>query len=295
MHRYTCSLGLIGGLTIALVACGGQGVAPPGALVPVLGEAESIESRDLAQARALLPERLSPDEFQTRTQRVPESEGSFRLLARTSNPHVERRGGSTQRSHHRHRDHSPGTRGAGFSQKHGPHHHGPSKGRQHSGTGRHPHHGGGGARGWGRRHGAYWYYPVGNYSFPYFLGGDGAYYPYSGLDYPYFYWRDSRWWPAQVPSEWGLDVARDDRTWVVVQEGRFFPEMVSASIAKDVVFFNAGTTPQRVLVQDSEGGVTLLGPIAPGQTSRNLSFAVPGQYRFNNPDRPGTQGWVQVN
>jgi plastocyanin len=70
--------------------------------------------------------------------------------------------------------------------------------------------------------------------------------------------------------------------------------MVPVSGGGTVVFFNADTTPQTVLIQDAAGGMNVLGPIGPGQVSRVVTFTAPGQYRFSNPERAGMQGWAQV-
>lgn len=305
MHRRSFTQWMLGGLGLVLSACVSTQMSAPTPGAGAVPHDLASVADEMARARAQLPERLQADEADDALLLLEDAPAvrGYALLARTSNPHVSSpRGGVSsgaprvprQRGTHPRAGAAQGTQA---TRRRDSHHHGHSSPRppRPDYQPRQRVHRDGWGRGMSRNYGAYRYYPVGNYLFPYYLGVDAAYYPYSGLDYPYFYWRDNRWWPAHVPSTWNLGTAADNRTWVVLQAGRLQPELVTLRTSDSLVFFNAETSPQRLLIEDSAGAISALGPINPGEASQVVTFPLPGRYRFSNPDRPGTQGWVTVN
>lgn len=129
-----------------------------------------------------------------------------------------------------------------------------------------------------------YYYPFGNYLFPYYYDA-GSYYPYRSAYSPFFSYEGGSWSPYYYDNVGSAAPEREAR--VVMAEGRFWPEEVRLVAGGTVVWLNADAMIHNATA-DAGGTVFATQPVDPGTVSETLTFARPGRYDYHCSYHPTT-------
>ncbi|MEB3328393.1 MAG: hypothetical protein VKQ33_04095 [Candidatus Sericytochromatia bacterium] len=315
-RRNRGGLGLTLGLLLTACAPGpGLPVSSAGAELPALS-AETARARlpgiiPRAEAQALLPAPQREPDGRGYTLLTRGGHGGSFFIGTTGSPGGGRGTGAVQggaRAGHAgsatsHGGTRPGYHGSGAYHGgtrpgyhgSGTYHGGSRPGYHGSGTYRGSawpgYHGRGWRYGFDRYYDSLWYYPYGNYLFPFYQGIGGAYLPYTGVDSPYLEWLDGSWQArSQVPTA-GVPAATANQSWIVIQGRQFFPREATVSPGSTVVFYNADSEPQRVRSLD---GAIDTGILAAGKASAPITVTGPGTFNLSSALHPEMVGVLNV-
>ncbi|MEB3221148.1 MAG: hypothetical protein VKS61_03625, partial [Candidatus Sericytochromatia bacterium] len=166
-------------------------------------------------------------------------------------------------------------------------------GTYHGGTwgGHHYPYGRGWRYGFDRYYDSLWYYPYGDYMFPFYRGLGGAYFPYYGVDSPYLQWTDGSWQARSQAPAAGVPAQAANQAWIVIQGRQFFPREATVDAGNSVVFYNADTEAHAVRSVD---GTVDTGSLSPGKASAPVALTTPGALQVTCTTHPGMAGSITV-